>query len=171
MKNLFGECKSIRDYHYETDENGWPLIKECNKLSFVKYFTLAETLDIFDALYTNKHGLQDSFVNFWDVVSKKFSSNKYVVGFDPINEPFPAGFENDSSILEPGVFDRKLLQPMYARVFERFMRNDPTSIMYFETGQYPDAYLGIVNKAGFTSPPGGKKNSANHIFNDHSYCC
>ena len=60
---------------------------------------------------------------------------------------------------------------MYARVFERFMKNDPTSIMYFETGQFPDSYQGIVNRAGFTSPPGGKNNSANHVLNDHSYCC
>lgn len=109
IKTVFGECRSIKDYHYETDENGWPLVKECNKLGFWKYYTLAETLDIFDSLYTNKHGLQDSFVNFWDVVSKRLSNNKYVVGYDPLNEPFPAGFEEDTSILTPGVMDKKLL--------------------------------------------------------------
>ena len=84
------------DYGYEKDENDWPLISECNKQAFWKYYTSAESLAIFDALYTNKHGLTDAFVNYWDAVAKRFSKNKYVIGFDPINEPFPAGFEENT---------------------------------------------------------------------------
>ncbi len=30
---------------------------------------------------------------------------------------------------------------------------------------------GIVNNLGFETPPGGKKNSSNHVLNDHTYCC
>lgn len=29
----------------------------------------------------------------------------------------------------------------------------------------------IVNKLGFKTPPGGEIGSANHVLNDHSYCC
>lgn len=43
--------------------------------------------------------------------------------------------------------------------------------MYFETGQFPDSYLGKVFPAGFEAPPGGANNSASHVLNDHSYCC
>ena len=43
--------------------------------------------------------------------------------------------------------------------------------MHFETGQYPDESLGVVNHAGFTHPPGGNNASEYHVLNDHSYCC
>ena len=43
--------------------------------------------------------------------------------------------------------------------------------MYFEPGQFPDAYLGKVKPTGFEKPPGGQLFSRNHVLNDHSYCC
>lgn len=30
---------------------------------------------------------------------------------------------------------------------------------------------GIVNELGFTELPGGDKNTATHVLNDHTYCC
>jgi hypothetical protein len=33
------------------------------------------------------------------------AKNKYVVGFDPINEPFPSDFIDNPDLLKPGVFD------------------------------------------------------------------
>lgn len=169
VKKLFGDCVSIESYNYKKDENGLPLISECNKLSFVKYYSSAEGQAIFDSLYSNNFGLQDNFIAFWDAVSKKFSKNQFVIGFDPINEPFPA--LNSKNDLVPGAFDKYQLQPMYEKVFEKYKKNDDEVIMYFETGQFPDAYLGVVNKAGFDSPPGAKNGSANHVLNDHTYCC
>lgn len=171
VKEIFGECRSIKDYNYETDERGWPKISECNKQAFFKYYTLAESLAIFDALYTNKYGLTDSFVNYWDAVSEKFAHNPFVIGFDPINEPFPADFMADPSILKPGAFDRQKLAPLYEKLLEKYTKHNPNAIMYFETGQFPDSYLGNVFEGGFEKPPGGEINSKNHVFNDHSYCC
>jgi hypothetical protein len=104
-------------------------------------------------------------------VANRFANNSYVVGFDPINEPFPADIGKDTSLMEAGVFDSKLLAPLYEKVHEKYIAANPQSINYFETGQYPDAYLGVVNPAGFDVPPGGEINSANHVLNDHSYCC
>jgi endoglycosylceramidase len=75
IKENFGECKSMDEYGYERDENDWPLISECNKQAFWKYYTSSETLAIFDALYTNKFGLTDKFVAYWDTVAKRFSKN------------------------------------------------------------------------------------------------
>ncbi len=46
---------------------------------------------------------------------------------------------------------------MYARIFERYMKNDPTSLMFFEPGTFPDVlgyYGGIIVPVGFTEPPG-----------------
>lgn len=156
IKLNFGDCTNMDDYGYEKDENDWPLVSECNKQPFWKYYTSAESLAIFDALYTNKHGLTDAFVGYWDAVAKRFSKNKYVIGFDPINEPFPAGFEENTSIItDAGVFDKEQLTPLYEKVFERLIEADPNTIMYFEPGQFPDAYLGKVKPTGFEKPPGG----------------
>jgi endoglycosylceramidase len=171
VKKIFGECRSIESYGYERDENDWPKIKECNKQAFWKYYTTSEAMAIFDALYTNKNGLTDDFVAFWDRVAQKYAKNPYVVGFDPINEPFPADFESDHSLLNPGVFDKKKLTPLYEKVFQKYKNANPNTIMYFETAQFPDSYTGNVFPTGFESPPGGQNGSANHVLNDHSYCC
>jgi hypothetical protein len=40
------------------------------------------------------------------------------VGYDPLNEPFPGNiFKNISLIVEPGKFDKDLLEPLYSRAF------------------------------------------------------
>ena len=54
LAKQFGICENIENYGYKTDEDGNPLPSECLKVPFVKYYGLAESLKIFDALYTNK---------------------------------------------------------------------------------------------------------------------
>lgn len=47
-------------------------------------------------------------------------------------------------------------------------------MMFFEAAQFPDTMGvlgGIVNELGFTELPGGDKNTATHVLNDHTYCC
>ena len=61
----------------------------------------------------------------------------------------------DPTILEPGVFDLKKLTPLYEAVFTKLKAANPETIMYFETAQIPDSYLGNVFNTGFKSPPGG----------------
>ena len=52
-------------------------------------------MQIFSHLYNNVDGLQDKFVDFWNHTSAAFAGNPYVVGFDPINEPFPGDYFKD----------------------------------------------------------------------------
>jgi hypothetical protein len=55
---MTGLCKSVqKDYNYEKDENGDPLISECQKNDFAFYYTSPESLNAFDALYNNHQGL------------------------------------------------------------------------------------------------------------------
>ena len=140
LKKVFGTCRSIDTYNYAKDEYGRPFISECNKRSFVGYYTTAESLAIFDALYNDHHDLQTKFVAYWEVLANKFANNQYVIGFDPINEPFPGGFENDATLLQPQQFDKRSLAPLYERIHEKYMAANPKSINYFETGQYPDSF-------------------------------
>lgn len=178
IAKLFGACKSIKEYNYETDENGYPLISECQKESFFIYYTTPEAWTLFRAIYHNDLGMQDKYVAYWAFVAKNLSPNPYVVGFDPFNEPLPAfsGVNTVPSLLWPGNFDKTQLNPMYERIYnEAYKPADSKSIMYFEPGQFPDVLpffsRGIVQNVGFEKPPGEEIGSQYHLLNDHDYCC
>lgn len=52
--------------------------------------------------------MQDKFVAYWEKVANTFSSNKYVVAYDPFNEPF-LGVDSLSDLISsvmPGHYDR-----------------------------------------------------------------
>lgn len=95
-----------------------------------------------------------------------------MIGFDPLNEPYPGNWLKKPHLNLPGKFDHERLEPMYAKVFERYKKNDPDSIMYFEPATYPDIIKhNIITHAGFEKPPGADIGSPNHVLNDHTYCC
>lgn len=106
-------------------------------------------------------------MNYWVKVAKRFAGNPYVVGFDPINEPFPSNIYKDAALFyQPGLFDRTILQPLYKRIFEQaYLPADETKIMFFEPAQIPDVFL----KSGFDDVPGGKNYTHLHVMNDHTY--
>ena len=113
-------------------------------------------------------------MKYWDVVSSFFAKNEYVVGYDPLNEPFPGDYAKDLLNLLPGNADRKFLTPLFSRVFEKYQQNDATQAMWFEPFQFPDEigiFGGQVLHVGFETPPGGEIGSDVHVLNDHTYCC
>jgi len=174
LYNAVGVCQSIKDFGFQTDGNGDPLITECQKRIFGLYYGTKESFTFADALFNNKQGLQDKFIDFWDHTSAHFAKNKYVVGYDPLNEPLVGSAFQDLSLEVPGVADKKLLGPMYSRAFEKYKANDDKAIMWFEPPPQPDTLPivgGLVSPVGFKTPPGGDHGSANHVLNDHTYCC
>ena len=77
-------------------------------------------MSLFERLYynTSSNSLTDKFVNFWKAVSQKLAGNPYVLGYDPLNEPFPSNMYTDPSLMyEPGRFDKYTLQPFYKKIF------------------------------------------------------
>lgn len=142
---------------------------------FAVYYTSPQAMTAFTALYKNTNGLQDKFVDYWDITSATLTKNPYVVGFDPLNEPYPGNFIRSPHLLWPGKADSSLLAPMYTRIFEKYMQNDQESIMWFEPTMFPDVFgagpVFTVFPVGFDIPPGGQIGSRNHVLNDHSYCC
>jgi hypothetical protein len=85
-----GYCQSIDSYGMGKDADGNPLIADCQKRSFTDYFTSPENLTVFRALYENNFNMTDRFLAYWEATAKALSANQYVVGFDPINEPYPS---------------------------------------------------------------------------------
>lgn len=156
---LVGACKSMKDYGYGVDENGDYLISDCQKTNFATYYSSPESVSAFNNLYQNNFGLRDKFLAYWDKVSASFASNPYVIGYDPINEPFPSDyFKHPELVLVPGKFDKEILQPLYKDSFNVYQKYDQSKIMFFETPQFPDTFGvggGKVFPAGFTELPGG----------------
>lgn len=73
-------------------------------------------------MYYNKLGMADKYVSYWQKVADTLSQNKYVVGYDPFNEPFTGwdGLADAANTLWPGHFDRYKLAPLYTRLNEKF---------------------------------------------------
>lgn len=170
-----GICYSMEKFGYRKDENEDPVIEDCQSRNFAYYYTSKESFVAFSALYKNKDGLQDKFVNYWNVTSQALAANPYVVGFDPLNEPFAANPFREPKLAIPGIQDKRELAPMYERIYnEAYHPADSEAIMWFEPNQFPDTVgvqKGYVFPVGFEVPPGGEIGSPYHVLNDHTYCC
>jgi endoglycosylceramidase len=69
-----------------------------------------ESVSAFNRLYTNIDGLRDKFLAYWDKVASRFANNEYIIGYDPINEPFMSDYFSEPGIaLIPGKFDKEKL--------------------------------------------------------------
>lgn len=76
-------------------------------------YTAPEVASAFDALYQNKDGLLDKMFAFWTEVSARFKSNPNVIGYDILNEPWPANMYKDASLFfKPRKFDSDVLFPV-----------------------------------------------------------
>lgn len=120
MKGMFqkiGLCKSIKDFNHRSDEDGNPLIKDCQNYLFFEYYATSESFAVFEALYENHLGMQDKFIDYWDTLSRRYANNKYVIGYDPLNEPMPSNVIKNPFLVQPKVFDRELLGPMYEKIY------------------------------------------------------
>ncbi len=91
---------------------------ECAKNPFVLYYGSAESLELFDSLYTNKYELQDKYLKYWEFLAQRYADNSNVIGFDPINEPMVANFVKEMSLILPKNFDFLKLQPLYDKIYK-----------------------------------------------------
>ena len=59
-------------------------------------YTSPEVASAFEAFWSNTADLQDKFIDYWRVVATKFANNSNILGYDIINEPFPANLYRGS---------------------------------------------------------------------------
>lgn len=172
---LAGRCVSLKSYDMKTDEDGLPLVSECLKHSFEDMYTAPEVASAFDALYTNKDGLQDKMFAFWTEVATRFSTNPNIIGYDILNEPWPANMYKDASLFfEPSKFDKTILYPLSQKAHEVVRKVDDTKAIFFEGAQFPDTqpfFGGKTLALGFPDTPGGAEYANRQVLNDHTYCC
>ena len=128
--------------------------------------------------------MTDKFISFWDAVIFYFWDNPFVVGIDPLNEPWPGNLVLYPDLQTPGYADANSLQPVYAKIFARLMQHYSThdgrllnAQMWFEPVTNPNVngFEGKIYNVGFTEPPGyaqsGLTKVENYVLNDHTYCC
>lgn len=117
-----------------------------------------------------------------------------MLGFDIINEPLGANFFENPGLTAPGAVDRRLLQPLYRRFFEKLVRpriladakeNEKSKaiastsgggavgrsrrISFFIPQQVPSVLPiggGVIFNAGFTEPPEGSYHSRHEPFSN-----
>jgi endoglycosylceramidase len=124
---LTGLCESIDNYNMRKDKNGVPLLEDCQKVNFFHYYYTLESIILYRALYKNDMGIQDKWVAYWEKLAESLGKNQYVIGMDPMNEPFPSWntLEDCLSTIYPGGgnFDKHDLQPMYKRAYEAYAKH------------------------------------------------
>jgi len=108
-------------------------------------------------------------------MTEVFSSNPYVAGFDPLNEPAPSWTSISDLIntVYPGHFDKNNLAPLYTKIYNNMKKSDKDGLLWFEPSQTDGIGIGtpMIFNAGFETPPGANVGSTSHVLNDHTYCC
>ena len=96
-------------------------------------YTAPEIASSFEALYQNKDGLLDKMFNFWTEVATRFKANPNVIGYDILNEPWPANMYKDAMLFfHPRKFDKKVLFPVSQRAHEVVRAVDDKKAIFFE---------------------------------------
>ncbi len=96
-------------------------------------YTAPEVASAFDALYQNKDGLLDKMFDFWTEVATRFSNNPNVIGYDILNEPWPANMYKDASLFfKPRKFDKEVLFPVAQKAHDVVRAVDDQKAIFFE---------------------------------------
>lgn len=83
-------------------------------------------------LFTNKNGLLDSFVKFWETVAAYMSEEPNLLGYEFINEPLGYDvYANPLDSLLPGSVNDKFLLPAYRRIYQAIRNVDRRGLIFF----------------------------------------
>jgi len=173
---IIGQCKSFADYNYSTDpRTGFPKTQDCLSVGFDMYSRAPEVTSSWGNFFAYEK-VQQKFEAFWAVVAKAFKGAEGVVGYDLVNEPLNGDYFKDAALLEPGVADRSLLEPMYVRLGKAIRMEDPEAVIMYEPAPFPDTIptyvpiAGGVREVGFeTGPTPGE--GAHQVLSYHIYSC
>jgi len=148
--------------NYTLDEDGYPNLKQCLKISFPNYYFTDAVNAAFQYVYDS---LRKEFATFWGEVAKRFYDCKTVLGYELLNEPWPGDVMADIKVFFPGFADRENLFPMYQRAHDYIRKYDDKSIIFFEKN-----VANIFGPLGFYSVPGGGSYRDRTALSWHNYC-
>jgi len=67
----------------------------------------------FGAIWNNREGLRDLFINYWKKVAETFKGSEYVIAYELMNEPWPGDLFRNPLVMVPGLSELINLQPAY----------------------------------------------------------
>ena len=88
------------------NESGLPSWSDCNTEQWGKYYFSYDVGQTFRELYKPNTVLNKKFTEFWLKVASRFRGNKYVIGYELINEPFVGNAIRDIALLLPSVAEK-----------------------------------------------------------------
>jgi endoglycosylceramidase len=96
------------------------------------YFGMPALEHAFDNFWANNNGLQDAYADAWGHVAARFAKDRYVLGYDLMNEPWPgtpwATCANPTGCRS---FDAKL-SGLYARAIRAIRGQDRRHLVFYE---------------------------------------
>ncbi len=170
---------SLLDFHQDLynerfEGEGWPdwqalddgLPAEPKNGFPTNYLTMPALQHAFDHFWANDPAagvpVQDAYAAAWRKVAKRFAGERYVAGYDLMNEPWPGtpyiGCLNPRGCPE---FDAGSLMPFTNRVIDAIRRADTRKLAFYE----PNV---LFNSAAQTSL--GPTRDARAAFSFHVYC-
>jgi endoglycosylceramidase len=172
MLKAFGACIPLSHWNWRYNDEGLPLIEDCN--NFLKYHQSPELTTIYNSFYENEHGVQDKFIDFWKVMATKFKDNKYIIGFDIWNEPWPGNMWSTFYGLWPGYATDTQVLPFFKKVDKALREIKEDFVFLFETAPFPDTvpfWGGRVVAELRDTAAHDKKYTNKQVLNVHNYCC
>lgn len=94
----------------------YPSDADCAKHGWAAYHFTEELSSAYQSLYNNRGGIQNDFAKFWATIASFFKNNKYVVGYEIINEPWAGNVFRNPALIVPTVADKLNLARLYKRV-------------------------------------------------------
>jgi endoglycosylceramidase len=83
-------------------------------------------IENFDRFWRDE-SLQEEYIKAWEFVVDRFKENRFVIGYDLMNEPF---FGSSNPLT--GEFERSYLQPFYEKIISRLKKIDKDHLYFFE---------------------------------------
>eukprot|EP00049_Salpingoeca_infusionum_P019093 m.360168 g.360168 ORF g.360168 m.360168 type:complete len:488 (+) comp18909_c0_seq1:45-1508(+) len=147
----------------------WPLPGNCSR-PWAENELAEASGQAYSDLYHNTRGMRDAYVNFWQVVAKRFANNSNVIGYELINEPFAGDVYQDPTLFLPGVAGNKSLSVLYDAVAPAIRAVDSKHLIFYEPVTWGMIFNNQVMGSGFTHVPGGAQNIELSVFAFHYYC-
>lgn len=95
----------------------------------------------------NDMDFQDRVIDLWEMLARRYSSNKYIAGYDIINEPAAPS--------------KEILGSFYNRAINRIREDDSKHILFIERNVLPDKFKNVDF--------GGKYSDNNIVMSVHFY--
>lgn len=141
-----------------------PTVASCHTHPWGDYYFTYACNKAFTNLWRNKDGLLTKFENYWKQVAQAFKGNRYVIGYELMNEPWPGDMYENPLVMVPTLSEKYNLQRAYDRIATAIRSVDPDHNICFEPVTWLNSY-----RSGFTHPPGGMRYSNTSILCYHYY--